>query len=96
MHLYHVCDVINMEDDEKTGSYATYYNQKGTTIVHVRIPQALNFKMEMWVDNGEFKSRSELVVSAVRHYLDYLSTRKTTREIKESLERDILATQNRK
>lgn len=85
-----------MDEDKKSGSIATYYNQKGTVIIHVRVPQALNLKMEMWVDNGEFKSRSEFVVSAVRHYLDYLAARRTTREIRESLEGDTLAIQDRK
>ena len=76
-----------MSENEETVSYATHYRQKGSTIVNVRVPQALIMKMEMWVENEEFKSRSEFVVSAVRHHLDYLATRKTPQEVESHLNR---------
>jgi Arc/MetJ-type ribon-helix-helix transcriptional regulator len=70
------------------GNIATFYKRRGTTIINVRVPQALVSNMDMWVENGEFKSRSEFVVTAIRQYLDYLPTRKTAREVKASFEED--------
>jgi len=67
---------------------AAPYERRGTTIVNVRVPQALVANMDLWVENGEFRSRSEFVVTAIRQYLDYLPTRKTAREARALFEED--------
>lgn len=82
-----------VENSDEPGTPITFYKRRGTTIINVRVPQALVANMDMWVENGEFKSRSEFVVTAIRQYLDYLPTRKTVREVKASYEDEEAAAQ---
>lgn len=76
------------DSSNESGTIAPFYKRRGTTIINVRVPQALVTNMDMWVENGEFKSRSEFVVTAIRQYLDYLPTRRTVRDVKASLEEE--------
>jgi Arc/MetJ-type ribon-helix-helix transcriptional regulator len=72
----------------ESGTITAFYKRKGAAIINVRVPQALISNMDMWVENGEFKSRSEFVVTAIRQYLDYLPTRKTAREVRASFQEE--------
>ncbi len=76
------------ENSDEAGKITMPNKRRGTTIINVRVPQALVANMDMWVENGEFKSRSEFVVTAIRQYLDYLPTRKTVREVRASFEEE--------
>ncbi|MDW5562436.1 MAG: ribbon-helix-helix domain-containing protein [Methanomassiliicoccus sp.] len=76
------------ENSDEAATIAPFYKRRGTTIINVRVPQALVTNMDMWVENGEFKSRSEFVVTAIRQYLDYLPTRRTARDVKASFDEE--------
>jgi Arc/MetJ-type ribon-helix-helix transcriptional regulator len=60
------------KEDERASIVSTYHEKRWTTSVNVRIPQALIDKLDHWVENDHFKSRSDFIVTAVRRYLEDL------------------------
>lgn len=44
-----------------------------TQIVNLRMPYGLVAEIESIVDRRMFKSRSDFIIAAIRHYIDYMS-----------------------
>jgi Arc/MetJ-type ribon-helix-helix transcriptional regulator len=44
-----------------------------TQIINLRMPSGLVTEIESIVDQRMFKSRSDFIIAAVRHYIDYMS-----------------------
>lgn len=60
-------------EDKRVSIVSAYHQNRGTSIVNVRVPQALINKIDGWVEEEHFKSRSEFIVTAIRRYLDDLA-----------------------
>lgn len=52
---------------------STYHRKRGTSMVNVRVPQALIENIDRWVEDDHFRSRSEFIVTAIRRYLEDLA-----------------------
>jgi len=44
-----------------------------TQVINFRMPNGLVEDIEKIVDNRMYKSRSDFIISAVRHYIEYMS-----------------------
>ena len=44
-----------------------------TQVINLRLPNGLVEEIEKIVDNRMYKSRSDFIISAVRHYIEYMS-----------------------
>ncbi len=44
-----------------------------TQVINLRMPNGLVEEIEKIVDNRMYKSRSDFIISAVRHYIEYMS-----------------------
>ena len=68
------------EGDEGTTIVDTY-KRRGACNFNVRIPNALANNIDELIDEGEFKNRSEFVVTAVRQYLEHVHSKKNTNRL---------------
>ena len=60
-------------ENNRVSIVSAYHRKRGTSIVNVRVPQALVDNIDRRVEEIHFKSRSEFIVTAIRRYLDDLS-----------------------